>query len=156
MPMTPQQRSAAADKAAATKRRNAAAARAGYAPPPPPRPTPPPPPPGATYTPPPPPPPRPAPTTAFTTAKPTVASQRLVVVAALDDLYALVCRERGMGVGLHTTRGCCADHDKLRDTYDRFKKVLNLALAPATNQAMQNEASVALSTAAINLVKQTF
>jgi len=176
----------AAVKAAATKRANAARAAGHHVPftQPPPRPAAPPPPPppsgwaGGTSgwaprpagsprpSPPPPftqappaPPPAPAtprPGQAFSTPKPTVKNQRLEVVAQLENLFVLVCRDSGLGVGTHTKGGCCAAHDEMRKTFDTYKKTLNRAIAPSVNSATQNEADTALRLAAVALLKLTF
>lgn len=168
--MTAAQRSAAAYKAAATKRARAQQQRqAGYAPPPytPPPYTPPPPPPPASApmrcpacgvvfpantvhrcvsTRPPVPPPSaqaaPPPGRAFA-PKPTVDNARATVLVALEDLYALQCKETGIT-------------DERRECFRKYRKALAYALGPISNQAMKNEADTALRVAAIQLVKVTF
>jgi hypothetical protein len=155
MPMTPQQRSAAAFKAAATKRAKATAR--GFAPPPPrPRPftaptpppanpwsapaTPPPPPP----IPPPAPPPRPATRpTWLGQPKATIETQRATVLVALEDLFALI----------NTTHGQTPERDK---AFEKYRKVLTKALAPAHTPEMRNENATALLQAVLTLVRLTF
>lgn len=155
MPMTAYQRHMAAVKAAATKRARKAQQQAngGYAPPPPrPQPswTPPSAPPSSAYTPPPPPPP---PSTGFTptagnlwgTPKPSAASQRLVVLAALEDFLAVKVAETGIT-------------QEQRDAWEKYKKVKTTALSlrPDADTTTRNEADTALRVAAMALIRLTF
>jgi len=143
--------SCAAIKAAATrraKRNGGQAAPRPRTPFTPPRPTPPPPPasnPWAAPPPPPTPPPPPAaPRSTWTAApKPTVASARLAVVAALEDLFVLDCKATGIT-------------DDKRKAFETFKKVLTKALAPASSVEMRNENDTALRQAALQMVRLTF
>lgn len=129
MAMTPQQRSDAARKAAATK----AANRAN----------------GIGPTPKAPRAPRAPRTTAApawvpgATPRPTSQGQRLVVLAALEDFYAVRMNEIGIT-------------QDARDAFERYQKIKALALGPTSSAAAQTEADSALRMAAITLVKLSF
>lgn len=121
MAMTPQQRSDAARKASATRRANRAN---GTTPPARPR--------RAT---------RGGP--AFAAPAPSTRGQKLIALAALEDLFALKLRDTGI-----------TQDD--RDAFARYEKLKALALGPTTNSAMQTEADSALRMATIALVKVAF
>lgn len=138
----------AAVKAMATRAGRPVRPRRGFAPPPP-RPAAPPPPP-----PPPPPntwqaPPRPTAPAAHGNGglwgkpQPTIENARAEVLVALETLYALQCRAKGIT-------------DEMRNTYDKYEKALTRAMAPSTDPLLRNEAETALRVAAIQLVKVTF
>lgn len=80
---------------------------------------------------------------AFSTPKPTTRDQKLVVVSALTDLMALNIADKG--VTPEATAG-----------FERFQKLLALALGPCSSTAAQTEADSALRMAAIQLVKLAF
>lgn len=85
----------------------------------------------------------------WSTPKPTIESQRAIVLASLTDLFALVAADAKQKNGGKTP-------DALSEAFDRYQKMLTRALAPSTDSAMKNEADTALRVAAMNLVKLTF
>jgi hypothetical protein len=81
---------------------------------------------------------------AFATPKPTFAGAKLVVLAGLEDAFALKLAEAK------------TLSDDQRRAFDRYNKMKALALGPISNAAMQNEATTALRLATIELVKLVF
>jgi len=67
----------------------------------------------------------------------------MVVLAAIEDLFVLTCKEQGIT-------------PQRRAAFDKYKLTLTRALAPSPDQASQNEADTALRVSIIQLVKEAF
>ena len=146
MAMTPAQRSAAAHKAAATRRARQAAGHgphvnpAAHARPRNPAGNPRPAAPAAT----------PKPTQAFATPKPTIHGQKLIALAALEDVVMVAL----------ASLPAKAIGDETRKAWDQYQKLKAMALGTshttALTTAQQTEAATALRLATVALVKLAF
>jgi hypothetical protein len=87
--------------------------------------------------------PRPKRGQAFATPKQSPREMKLAAVSALEDCFVTQLRDKGVT-------------PEARTAYDKYKKLLAVALGPISNTAMQNEADAALRMAAISLIKVTF
>jgi hypothetical protein len=79
----------------------------------------------------------------FSTPKPTHRAQKLIVLAALEQLFALKLAETGIT-------------DDVRHAYATYKKVKALALGPTSSDPARIEADSALRMATIHLVKLAY
>lgn len=80
---------------------------------------------------------------AFAAPLPTSRELKLVALNALQDVFVMRLKEQGIT-------------QETRDAYEKYKKILSLAMGPVSNQSMQNEADLALRMATIQLVKLAF